>query len=95
MQGKKFNLKAMVDELGWMSLYDGIAAGLWRQLFYASTRFGLFETFRDKLHEYRGKTDFASRYVVYVYVYVYVYVAIPFVFHEHFVIFIETFFCGV
>ena len=61
MQGKTFNLKAMVDELGWMSLYDGIAAGLWRQLFYASTRFGLFETFRDKLHEYRGKTDFASR----------------------------------
>jgi len=47
-----------------MSLYDGLAAGLWRQLFYASSRFGLFETFRDKLHEIRGKTDFASRVVV-------------------------------
>lgn len=66
MQGKTFSFKGMIAESGWMSLYDGLAAGLWRQLFYASTRFGLFETFRDKLHEYRGKTDFASRYVSYV-----------------------------
>ena len=49
--------------MGWMSLYDGIAAGVLRQVFYASTRFGLFETFRDKLHEIRGKTDFSARYV--------------------------------
>jgi len=47
--------------MGWMSLYDGIAAGVLRQVFYASTRFGLFETFRDKLHEIRGKTDFSAR----------------------------------
>ena len=53
----------MVKEQGLMSLYDGLGAGLWRQVFYASSRFGLFETFRDKLHEIRGKTDFASRYV--------------------------------
>ena len=64
MQGKTFSFKGMIAESGWMSLYDGLSAGLWRQLFYASTRFGLFETFRDKLHEYRGKTDFASRYVM-------------------------------
>ena len=44
-----------------MSVYDGLSAGLLRQVFYASSRFGLFETFRDRLHEYRGKTDFASR----------------------------------
>ena len=61
MQGKKFSFNAMVQENGIMSLYDGIGAGLWRQVFYASSRFGLFETFRDKLHEIRGKTDFASR----------------------------------
>ena len=61
MQGKKFNLKTMVAESGWMSLYDGLSAGVMRQVFYASSRFGLFETFRDALHEYRGKTDFASR----------------------------------
>jgi len=47
-----------------MSLYDGLAAGLWRQVFYATTRFGLFEVCRDKLHDIRGKTDFAGRVVV-------------------------------
>lgn len=61
MQGKKFHFKTMIQESGWMSLYDGLAAGVLRQVFYASTRFGLFETFRDWLHQYRGKTDFASR----------------------------------
>lgn len=61
MQGKTFSFKGMVAEHGIMSLYDGISAGVLRQVFYASSRFGLFETFRDKLHEYRGKTDFASR----------------------------------
>lgn len=64
MQGKKFSFKAMVEESGLLSLYDGLAAGVLRQVFYASSRFGLFETFRDKLHELRGKTDFASRVVV-------------------------------
>ena len=38
-----------------------LAAGVWRQVFYATSRFGLFETCRDKLHEIRGKTDFAGR----------------------------------
>lgn len=64
MQGKQFSFRGMIQESGWLSLYDGLSAGLWRQLFYASTRFGLFETFRDQLHEIRGKTDFASRVVV-------------------------------
>lgn len=61
MQGKKFSFKAMVEESGLLSLYDGLAAGVLRQVFYASARFGLFETFRDQLHELRGKTDFTSR----------------------------------
>eukprot|EP00549_Striatella_unipunctata_P001779 CAMPEP_0118674576 /NCGR_PEP_ID=MMETSP0800-20121206/965_1 /TAXON_ID=210618 ORGANISM="Striatella unipunctata, Strain CCMP2910" /NCGR_SAMPLE_ID=MMETSP0800 /ASSEMBLY_ACC=CAM_ASM_000638 /LENGTH=294 /DNA_ID=CAMNT_0006569787 /DNA_START=23 /DNA_END=910 /DNA_ORIENTATION=+ len=61
MQNKTFSIRAMVQESGWMSLYDGLAAGLMRQVVYATTRFGLFETFRDKLHEIRGKTDFSSR----------------------------------
>eukprot|EP00538_Stauroneis_constricta_P013636 CAMPEP_0119568078 /NCGR_PEP_ID=MMETSP1352-20130426/37836_1 /TAXON_ID=265584 /ORGANISM="Stauroneis constricta, Strain CCMP1120" /LENGTH=316 /DNA_ID=CAMNT_0007617417 /DNA_START=74 /DNA_END=1024 /DNA_ORIENTATION=- len=64
MQGKTFNFSTMVKEQGLMSVYDGLSAGLMRQVFYASSRFGLFETFRDMLHEYRGKTDFASRVVV-------------------------------
>ena len=61
MSGRKFSFKTMVAEQGILSLYDGVAAGILRQVFYASSRFGLFETFRDKLHEIRGKTDFASR----------------------------------
>jgi len=61
MQGKKFSFKTMIKENGWKSLYDGLAAGVLRQIFYATSRFGLFEVFRDKLHAYRGKTDFASR----------------------------------
>jgi len=64
MQGKTFNFNAMIKESGWMGLYDGLSAGILRQVFYASTRFGLFETFRDKLHDYRGKTDFGGRVVV-------------------------------
>jgi solute carrier family 25 oxoglutarate transporter 11 len=59
--GQTFSLKGMIEKQGLMSVYDGLSAGLMRQVFYASSRFGLFEIFRDKLHEYRGKTDFASR----------------------------------
>jgi len=61
MQGKTFSLSGMIKENGIMSVYDGLSAGVTRQIFYATARFGLFETFRDMLHEYRGKTDFASR----------------------------------
>lgn len=61
MSGKQFSVKAMVAESGIMSVYDGLSAGVLRQVFYATSRFGLFEVGRDKLHEIRGKTDFASR----------------------------------
>jgi len=64
MQGQKFSFSTMIREKGVMSLYDGLAAGVWRQVFYATSRFGLFETCRDKLHEIRGKTDFMGRVVV-------------------------------
>ena len=61
--GQTFSLSEMAAKQGWMSVYDGLSAGVARQIFYATSRFGLFETFRDMLHEYRGKTDFAARYV--------------------------------
>jgi solute carrier family 25 (mitochondrial oxoglutarate transporter), member 11 len=60
-KGQVFSLSKMINEHGFLSLYAGIEAGLLRQLFYASSRFGLFELFRDMLHDIRGKTDFASR----------------------------------
>lgn len=59
--GQTFSITKMLKTDGFMSLYDGLSAGIARQVFYATSRFGLFETFRDILHEYRGKTDFASR----------------------------------
>eukprot|EP00529_Nitzschia_sp_RCC80_P026457 CAMPEP_0113461924 /NCGR_PEP_ID=MMETSP0014_2-20120614/11803_1 /TAXON_ID=2857 /ORGANISM="Nitzschia sp." /LENGTH=341 /DNA_ID=CAMNT_0000353723 /DNA_START=1274 /DNA_END=2299 /DNA_ORIENTATION=+ /assembly_acc=CAM_ASM_000159 len=59
--GQNFSLGEMLKKQGFMSLYDGLSAGVARQVFYATARFGLFETFRDMLHEYRGKTDFAAR----------------------------------
>ena len=58
---RTFSLSKMLKRDGYRSLYDGLSAGVARQVFYATSRFGLFETFRDILHEYRGKTDFASR----------------------------------
>lgn len=60
--GKTFSLSTMLKETGGIrGLYDGLSAGVLRQVVYATTRFGLFETVRDVLHDYRGKTDFASR----------------------------------
>jgi solute carrier family 25 oxoglutarate transporter 11 len=47
---------------GVKSLYSGLSAGLLRQLFYATSRFGLFEVFRDELAKHR-ETDFLSRLV--------------------------------
>ena len=63
MKGQKFSLKGMISEYGFMSVYDGLSAGILRQVFYASSRVGLFDIVRDRLHQIRGKTDFASRYV--------------------------------
>ena len=52
----------MVKREGVMTLYQGLSAGCLRQVPYATTRFGLFETMRDVLAKYR-KTDFAQRFV--------------------------------
>ena len=42
------------------SLYNGLSAGVTRQVFYATSRFGLFEVFRDAMAKYR-ETDLFSR----------------------------------
>jgi Mitochondrial carrier protein len=60
-KGEIFSISNMIKQNGFLSLYAGLEAGMLRQVFYATSRFGLFETFRDILHDYRGKTDFASR----------------------------------
>lgn len=50
---------------GIRGLYDGLSAGVMRQVFYATSRFGLFETFRDEVARMRGGVvDFPSRVVV-------------------------------
>ena len=61
--GTPFSLPAVLRSEGLSGLYAGLGAGCYRQLIYAGSRFGLYEEFRDKLHEYRGKTDFGSRLV--------------------------------
>ena len=52
----------LISKEGVSSLYAGIGAGCLRQVFYATSRYGLFETFRDTLAKYR-KTDFAQRFM--------------------------------
>jgi solute carrier family 25 oxoglutarate transporter 11 len=53
-------LSTTIKDKGVISLYDGLGAGLLRQVCYATSRFGLFEVFRDELAKYRP-TDFLSR----------------------------------
>jgi hypothetical protein len=53
-------IKKVQSERGFMSLYQGLEAGIVRQIFYATSRFGLFEVIRDRLAEYR-ETDLYSR----------------------------------
>lgn len=53
-------LTVTIKEQGVMSLYTGLSAGLLRQIFYGTSRFGLFEVFRDELAKYRP-TDIWSR----------------------------------
>lgn len=48
---------------GVSSLYAGLGAGCLRQIFYATSRYGLFETFRDAAAKYR-ETDFAQRFTL-------------------------------
>jgi solute carrier family 25 oxoglutarate transporter 11 len=47
---------------GIISLYSGLSAGILRQVFYSTSRFGLFELFRDEVAKYRP-IDFTSRLV--------------------------------
>jgi solute carrier family 25 oxoglutarate transporter 11 len=49
-----------IKQDGFMSLYNGIGAGIWRQIFYASSRYGLFQIFRDELAK-RREMDLISR----------------------------------
>ena len=51
----------LIKNEGWGGLYAGLGAGCLRQVFYATSRYGLFETFRDELAKYR-KTDFVQRF---------------------------------
>lgn len=52
----------VVRKDGVATLYKGLGAGLLRQVFYATSRLGLFEVFRDGLAKYR-ETDLASRFL--------------------------------
>jgi len=49
-----------VKKDGISSLYNGLGAGIWRQVFYASSRYGLFQVFSAHMAKYR-EVDFASR----------------------------------
>jgi len=53
-------MKTTVEKDGFMSLYSGLGAGILRQVFYATSRFGLFEVFRNEMAKYRP-TDIWSR----------------------------------
>jgi len=56
----QFSSKLIKTE-GFASLYNGLGAGCLRQVFYATSRYGLFEKCRDVCAQYR-KTDFAQRF---------------------------------
>lgn len=56
----RFGMKTVAEKGVW-SAYEGLAAGCTRQIFYATSRFGLFEVFRDKLHDLRGSVGPAER----------------------------------
>ena len=51
----------LISKEGVGSLYAGLSAGCFRQIFYASARLGLFEIMRDASSKYR-KPDFAQRF---------------------------------
>jgi len=53
----------IIREEGLSSLYKGLSAGIVRQIFYATSRLGIFEILRDELAKYR-KTDFISRVIL-------------------------------
>lgn len=45
--------RSLVQSEGVSSLYRGLSAGIARQVFYATSRMGLYEVFRDQLAMYR------------------------------------------
>jgi solute carrier family 25 oxoglutarate transporter 11 len=53
-------MTSTIKESGFLSLYTGLSAGILRQTCYATSRFGLFEVFRDEMAKYRP-TDIWSR----------------------------------
>lgn len=53
-------LVSTIKNQGVGTLYNGLGAGLLRQVFYSTSRFGFFEVFRDELAKHRP-TDFLSR----------------------------------
>eukprot|EP01059_Diplonema_ambulator_P030625 TRINITY_DN5328_c2_g3_i1.p1 TRINITY_DN5328_c2_g3~~TRINITY_DN5328_c2_g3_i1.p1 ORF type:complete len:327 (+),score=51.55 TRINITY_DN5328_c2_g3_i1:56-982(+) len=57
--------RGVVAKEGLGALYKGLGAGTLRQVFYATSRFGLFEVFRDLITDYRGvkEVDFTTRLV--------------------------------
>ncbi len=53
-------VRTIVAKEGALTLYQGLSAGITRQVFYATSRFGLFEVLRDGIAQHR-KTDIWSR----------------------------------
>jgi solute carrier family 25 oxoglutarate transporter 11 len=53
----------MVKEQGAVTLYKGLGAGIIRQIFYATSRVGLFEMMRDEYKSRFGTVDLAGRMV--------------------------------
>lgn len=49
-----------IKKEGVMNLYQGLSAGILRQVFYATSRLGFFEVIRDEVAKHR-QVDFASR----------------------------------
>jgi solute carrier family 25 (mitochondrial oxoglutarate transporter), member 11 len=60
-------ISGIVKAEGFGALYNGLGAATLRQVFYATSRFGLFEVFRDKIAAARNggdasKVDFTTRF---------------------------------
>ena len=57
--------RQLVAREGVLSLYSGLSAGLTRQLFYATSRLGLYDFFRERVAARRGGSiDFGTRLAV-------------------------------
>ena len=54
-------MRDLVRARGFMSLYDGLGAGMMKQVVYATSRIGLFEVMRDEYKLKYGSVDFLGR----------------------------------